>query len=99
MGVRTYTQDVPTSLPHHSPGPHSASGAVVVDWSDFAPSVDGVQHDVEKLLNWVSTCPRPSGIRVYLPSVRYRAAMYRLQRSLMSMGCTVTCRITSIHPA
>lgn len=84
-----------TSLPHHSPGPSSRLGrsGVVVDWSDLAPGVDGVQPSVDDLIAWVGSCPRPSGIRVYLPSVRHRAAMQKLRRSLLALGCTVTCRM------
>lgn len=92
-----------STLPHHSPAQHShgdvgpgpspARSGVVVDWSDLAPGVDGVQPSVDELIRWVGTCPRPSGIRVYLPPVRHRAAMQKLRRSLLSLGVTVTCRM------
>jgi hypothetical protein len=91
MGVRTYTQFV-TSLPRSSPAHSSAASNVVVDWSDLAPSADGVQVNIEDLLKWVNSYPRKSQIQVYLPSVRHRATMQKLQRSLLSMGCIVTCR-------
>lgn len=82
-----------TTLPHHSPAAIASRSGVVVDWSDLAPSVDGLQHSVEELIAWVSSCPRPSGIRVYLPPVRQRAAMQKLRNSLLALGVTVTCRM------
>lgn len=96
MGVRTYTLFV-ISLPSHSPAGRSSLSegrptGVVVDWSDLAPSVDGVQMNIDELISWVSNCPRKSSIRVYLPSVLHRASMYKLQKALITMGCTVTCR-------
>lgn len=97
MGVRTYTLSMtalpsstppaPRSLGEVGPTPLAAQSGVVVDWSSVT--------DVNAFKQWVSTCPRPSGIRVYLPPVAYRASMYRLQRSLQSLGCTVTCRVIS----
>jgi hypothetical protein len=86
MGVRTYTLFV-TSLPYHSPGASVMQSDVTVDWSSVT--------DVSEFMKWIGTCPRPSGIRVYLPSVAHRASLQRLQRSLQSMGCTVTCRVVS----
>jgi len=104
MGVRSYTYRM-TSLPcstlGHSPDPSfdklrtgsvfgevgTAMSGVVVDWSSVS--------DAQAFMDWIGNCPRPSGIRVYLPSVAHRASMQRLQRSLQSMGCTVTCRVLS----
>lgn len=92
-----------TTIPHHSPalrrhgdgestGPSSARD-VVLDWSDIEPGTKGTQHSVEDLINWISNCPRPSGIRVYLPPVRQRVALQKLRHSLLALGVTVTCRM------
>jgi hypothetical protein len=89
MGVRSYTPDM-TALPSSTIGPSPA----VIDWSEMLRGSD-TTPDVEKLIAWVGTFPRISGLRVYLPSVAHRASMSRLQRTLQSMGCTVTCRLAS----
>jgi hypothetical protein len=87
-----------TSLPSlalgHSPAGHSLGDGwptAVIDWSEMLRDVETI--DVEQLIAWVAHFPRTSGIRVYLPSVTHRASMSRLQRSLQSMGCTVTLRV------
>ncbi len=80
-----------TSLPSPALG-HSPTA--VIDWSEMLRTVETV--DVEQLIAWVGNFPRTSGIRVYLPSVAHRASMSRLQRSLQSMGCTVTLRVRSV---
>lgn len=89
-----------TSLPYHSPvgdvitpgvqDVHSTSSAVVLDWSE-----EPQMESVENMLTWLSACPSPAGIRVYLPASNRDASMQRLQRSLQSLGCTVTRRIPS----
>ncbi len=89
-----------TSLPSlalgHSPAGHSLGDGrptAVIDWSDMLRTENAI--DVDQLLAWVGTYPRASGIRVYLPSVAHRISTQRLQRSLQSMGCTVTLRVRS----
>jgi hypothetical protein len=89
-----------TSLPllalGHSPAPSfdklRTGSAAVIDWSETLRTESVI--DVDQLIALVSAYPRASGIRVYLPSVAHRASMQRLQRSLQSMGCTVTLRVT-----
>lgn len=92
MGVRTYTPFM-TTLPCHSPtvsGIAHECASFVVDTSNIV--------DVSAFVDWMSACPRPQGIRVYMPPVSRGASLQRLQRSLLSMGCTVTCRSTFSVP-
>lgn len=90
MGVRTYTL-VMTSLPSLTNGHSPAGAGVVIDCSSMHESLG----DLDRLIAWMSSCPRSNGMQVYLPSVAHRASMQRLQRSLQSIGCTVTLRVHS----
>lgn len=74
-------------------GSSSVRSGMVLDWSDFRPDSDGSHSSIDDLIAWIGACPRPSGIRVYLPPVRHRAAMLKLRHSLLALGCTVTCRM------
>jgi|GEM_PF-5819569 len=89
-----------TTLPYHSPTPRSVPGAeqgsfatngIVIDWSDDMYVRD--EGAAEKLIAWVSTCPTVDALHVYLPSLRSTPAVPRLQRMLLSLGCTVTRRL------
>jgi hypothetical protein len=85
-----------TSLPHHSPTAE-ASG-LVIDWSmSDDRQNDALAGHISSLVAWVETLPRESGIHIRLPSVRHRTSLRRLQRTLQTMGCTVTCRMQLSH--
>ncbi len=84
------------SLPCHSPT--AGASGLVIDWS----MADDRNHDalsghISSLVAWVETLPRESGIHIRLPSVRHRAPLRRLQRTLQTLGCTVTCRMQLSH--
>lgn len=72
--------------------PIGSTPRVVIDWADIALDSTGVGAALEMLLEWVRTSPEPSAIQVVLPPVRRSADARRLQGSLQSLGCTVTCR-------
>jgi hypothetical protein len=85
-----------TSLPHHSPTVRSSS--LVIDWPPSADDgQDALSEHISSFVAWVETLPRQSAIHVRLPSVRQRASLRRLQRTLLTLGCTVTCRMQLSH--
>lgn len=53
--------------------------------------------DADALVQWLSECPSRQSVRVYLPSRATGGSSIRLQRTLQSLGCIVTCRISSLR--
>lgn len=97
-GVRAYTF-LMTSLPHHSPAVTvdpfrgAVNAGLVIDWPENAYAQDAaLSEHIGSFVGWVGTLPRRSSIHVRLPCVRERTSLLRLQRTLLTMGCTVTCR-------
>ncbi len=93
-----------TSLPRHSPAaeaslPRDGAGAgLVIDWPEHAgPAQEVLSEHIASFVGWVGSLPRESSVHVRLPSVRQRSSLLRLQRTLLTMGCTVTCRMQLSH--
>lgn len=61
-------------------------------WADMMAVADSQTHtnNILSFLEWVRTAPDRAHIHVVLPPVRRYASGTRFQRTLQSLGCTVT---------
>ncbi|MBM3231501.1 hypothetical protein FJZ28_04220 [Candidatus Peregrinibacteria bacterium] len=68
--------------------PTFTRSGVTVDWS--AERLHR-KFDAQSLLSWVQSSPVKNEVHVYLGNVHF-TGQRPLQRRLLAMGCTVTCR-------
>jgi hypothetical protein len=65
---------------------------LVIDCTEIcaAAATNVSETEMDKLLDWVRTYPRRDEIHVYLRNSLKHRPVRRLQRTLLSLGCTVT---------
>jgi hypothetical protein len=86
------------ALPHHTLGTSATLQNVVIDLSSFQQmEANGGDFPMQSLIDWVRSYPRTGSVHVYLPTDRTLRHARQLQSTLLSLGCTVTRKLSMCH--